>query len=303
MDLSSDAIHVVSGGSAAGALTLAGLSVRGDPDMLACGPCDLNEVRHARLRQAFWKSEYKVAGWRWRRGPTAARWPTTGRLAIWSSPWIPDRLFLWHAVHRLAHRDIELWHVEAHNPEFPVEGVGALPRDLIPSCLRTAKRIQGRALTTFRHSWRAFVAGDLDHVMRSLDPSLRSTLRTFLPRHSRTGLRLSVHDERLLAGFESWNRPIDALKSKLPELLVFGDLLVLTRLVRWTRGPEPALEARQPSKTVSWRSPELRLTPAGRRKLQELRSPGEAPSFVIGGHQLYSPHTYATTPAHQVVRV
>src|SRR5439155_13542929 len=102
---------------------------------------------------------------------------------------------------------------------------------------------------------------------------------------------------------ESWRRPIDALKSNLPELLVFGDLVVLTRLLRWTRTPEPALIARSPSKTISWKVPELMLTPFGRRILEKLRSTEEAPRFFMGGHEVYGPCTFAMTPARRIIRL
>ena len=89
----------------------------------------------------------------------------------------------------------------------------------------------------------------------------------------------------------------------LPELLVFGDLLVLTRLLRWTRTPEAALEARRPSKTISWKDTELRLTLFGRRVLEKLRSPSEAPALLMGGHEIYGPSTFATIPAGRMIRL
>jgi hypothetical protein len=302
MDLVRDAIHIVPGDSAGASLRPTGMRVRVDPEMLACGPCDFDEARHAKLRRGFWRSEYRLGGWRWT-PRVELRWPQAGRVALWSSPWIPDRLFLWHAVHRLADRPVELWHVEARTAESVVQGMGTMPRDGIPESLAHAKRIQRRELVASRRAWQAFTSGDLGYVAKALDPSLRPTMLDFLPRRSRGGLQLSVHDKRLLAGFESWRGPIDALKSNLPELLVFGDLLVLTRLLRWTRTPEPALEARQPSKAISWKGPDLRLTPFGRRLLEKLRSSWEAPSLVMGGHEIYGPRSFATTPAGRIIRL
>jgi hypothetical protein len=302
MDLQRDAIHIVAGDWAGGSLRPSGMRVRADPDMLACGPCDLDEVRHAELRRAFWTSEYRLGGWRWR-PRFKLRWPRAGRVALWTSSWIPDRLFLWHAVHRLADRDVELWRIEARSPEFVVRGAGTMPRDLLPDCLGRAKRIAGRDLAASRRAWRAFTEGDLDRIVKVLDPSLRPTLLAFLPRRSRGGLQLSLHDEMLLAGFESWRRPLDALKSNLTELLVFGDLLVLTRLLRWTRAPEPALIARRPSKTITWKGPELLLTPFGRQLLKRLRSAADAPPMHIGGHEIHGAHTFATTQAGEIVRL
>ena len=302
MDLARNAIHIVPGDSAGGSLKPTGVSVRVDLDMLACGPCSIDEIRHAKLRRAFWRSEYRLGGWRWT-PRLHLRWPRTGRVALWSSPWIPDRLFLWHAVHRLADRDVELWRVEARNAESAVEGVGTMPQDGIPQSLAQAKCLRREELAALRGAWQAFTSGDLDHVVKVLDSSLRSTMLAFLPRFSRGRLRLSVHDEKLLAGFTSWQRPLDALKSRLPELMVFGDLVVLTRLLRWTRTPEPVLIARSPSKTISWKGPDLMLTPFGRRILEQLRSPTEASLLRIGGHGIYGPRTFAVTSAGRMIRL
>jgi len=175
MDLERDAIHIVAGDSAAGSLRLTGMRVRMDPAMLACGPCHLDQARHAKLRRPFWTLEYRLGDWRWR-SRFKLRWPNIGRVALWTSHWIPDRLFLWHAVHRLADRDVELWQVEARSPDFVVQGVGTMPRDLIPDSLRQAKRITGRNLAASRRAWQAFTAGDLDRVVKEVDPSLRSTM-------------------------------------------------------------------------------------------------------------------------------
>lgn len=137
-----------------------------------------------------------------------------------------------------------------------------------------------------------------------LDQSLRPTLLAFLPRRLGRRLALSKHDEMLLGGFESWRTPLEGVKPHLRDLLVYGDLFILTRLLAWTRTPEPVLVARRSSrKAISWRGPELVLTPFGRRILRELRTPAEAPPWMMGGHEVYGPRTFGVTAAGRLVRL
>src|SRR2546430_2903004 len=101
MDLVRDAIHIVPGDSAGASLRPIGMRVRVDPEMLACGPCDFDEARHAKLRRGFWRSEYRLGGLPWTPRGEPPR-PQAWRGAPWAAPWIPDRVLLWRAGARPA---------------------------------------------------------------------------------------------------------------------------------------------------------------------------------------------------------
>src|SRR5256885_5660051 len=47
-----------------------------------------------------------------RSGWTRMRWRVRGRVVLWTSRWLADRLFLWRAVERLAGSDVEIWLAE-----------------------------------------------------------------------------------------------------------------------------------------------------------------------------------------------
>ena len=302
MDLIHDAIHIMPGDSAGGALKPTRMRVRVDHDMLACGPCDPDPRRHANLRSAFWKSEYELGGWRWTPHHDL-KWPRTGRVALWTSSRLADRLFFWRAVDRLADREIELWRVEARSAGSVVRGVGAMPPGGIRHSVARARSMNTQDLAAARRAWRAFTSGDLEVVARLVDRELRSAILDSLPRRSDGHLRVSKRDEMLLRGFNSWRTPLDALKPHLSKLLVFGDLVILTRLLRWTRMPNPTLTARNFAATISWKGPELMLTPFGRRVLEELPSPADAPPLFMGGQEIYGPNTYAITGSGRIVRL
>jgi hypothetical protein len=280
-----DAIHLVCGDSAAWTLRAAGLNVRVDPDVMAVGPCDRDPLRHSQLRRAFWRSEFRLIGWplpSWRE----VRWPRQGAVALWTSIWLVDRLFFWRAVDRL--KDVELWRVEARAP-----GVGAMAREATAVRLAAASRMSRSEIAAARRTWAAFTSGDLPRVAGILEPSLRGVLLDCLPRVWGGRLRLSRRDEMLLRPFVDWRTPLEALRPELPRVLVFGDLVVLGRLQAWRRAG--ALESRPGPGKAPFTRLELRLTRAGRRLLDRLRSLWEAPLLIMGGHRIYGPRSWRLT--------
>jgi hypothetical protein len=299
MDIIRNAVHLVSGDSAGGTLKGAGMRVIADRDMLALGPADLDPVRHARLRNAFWRAEYRIGGWPWL-AYSEVRWPRRGRVVVWSSTWLPDRLFFWRAVDRLVRSNVEIWLVEAYDPECAVHGVGSMPLLSFEANLVRAKQMTVGQIGAARGAWGAWVAGQLDEVVRRLQPPLRAAVIESLPRIGRTKLRLSIRDEMLLRPFHSWQRPIDSFRRDLPELLVFGDLAVMTRLRRWTR--VGALARRRVSGKSQWTNTEYVLTPTGRRFLDQLLSPDLAPPLFMGGHEIYGPDTWVVDGAGRITR-
>jgi len=266
-----------------------------DRDVLAIGPCHADPARNEQLRQRFWRSMFRRNDWTWP-GWTRMRWPVRGRVVLWTSQWLADRLFLWRAVERLAGSDVEIWLAE---PD--VRGVGTMGAGDLEVALDGARKLSARQITSLRLGWKAWVEGRLDEVVRRLDAPLRHVVIDCLPRIEGRKLRLSTRDETMLQPFASWQAPLTALRSNLGELMVFGDLVLLDRLRSWVTAS--ALASRPATGKSDWSRAELKLTLRGQQLLEQIASSGEAPPMFLGGHEVYGSNFWTVTRSGELRRV
>ena len=286
-----DAVHIVCGDSAGGTLKQAGLRVLVDRDVLAIGPCDPDPVRNDELRHAFWREEWRLAGWPKWPGWKRMRWPRGGKVVLWTSCHLPDRLMMWRALEALRSRDVQLHVAEA----APM--VGILYVDEVAQVLDKAVALIPADIRRGAGMWSLWSAGDLGTLSRWLEPVLRELVHGYLPG---AGPRLSWFDRALLEPFDTWATPLSGIKQRIEKLMVFGDLVLLTRIRRWIDAG--ALVSRLVPGKSAWTDRELRLTPNGKRLLRGLRSLDEAPPLWLGGHEVYGPGSWCITRSGRPVR-
>jgi hypothetical protein len=297
MDLLRDATHVFCGDN--GNLRHGGV-VHGVPvyDTLASGPSALDREKHRRMRRQFWRGEYALlkAPWNLGRQP---RWPRNGPIALWTSTGVIDQLFYWNAVDRLAGH--ELWRIDASLPDHQIDRIGTLPPDFVAYSAKLARRVNTRELSSAKRRWRAFASGEVRDLMGAVngEPAILNWLHKLLPR--KTGqLQLSRFDEMLLSPFAVWNTRGSALGHWIDLVNEMGDLVLLTRLLRWEQAG--ALSSRPAIGKSQWSNRELQLTPLGLRLIRGMRSLDEAPPMFIGGHEAYGPRSWLLTSSGSLRR-
>lgn len=250
------------------------------------------------MRARFWRNEYRAAGWA-RHRFASLHLPSRGKVVLWTSSWLADALFIWRMTHLLSERPVELWIADL-GTRAGLGGLGAMLPDEACEVARSARPAPPRTLRRDRRAWSAWVEGDLREVSRHLDRAGLQPILDALPRIGARSLRISARDESMLRPFSTWRRPLEALGSALAELMVFGDLAIAVRLLRWAAAG--VLEQRPPGGRSQWSNVEYRLTTAGRRLLVQLQ-PSVAPPMMMGGHTVYGPRSWGVTRSGGLRRV
>lgn len=298
-----EAIHLVFSDSGMGQLLGAGAKrerVHGSGDALTSGPCDVDPIRHEKLRQA-WCTQRGWSGSRHRVGLERLRAMIAGDepVVLWGTRAYADLVWLWWALDGLRR-------VGAGGPRFllarptpddPLTTCGGSTPDEARAAVATARPITDDEWREGVELWTKYASSSplaFDEARRNGSrafPELTSSAElhgAWFPLFSDGHLRLSELDAVLLGGVgEAWLTTFDLLQT-LPERQLarvewpFRPLASIYRLREWaTHG---VLEREVIVDENPWVQDRFRATNRSRALVEKgLGSVGDAPQLYVGG--------------------
>jgi len=298
-----EAIHLVFSTSGKGLLVQAGAKrarVHGSDDALTSGPCDVDPVRHEKLREA-WDTELGGQGARHRVGLECLRAMIAGEepVVLWGTRAFLDLVWLWWALEGLRRIGAAgpRFFLARPSPDDPLTVCGGSTPEVARDALANAEPITDDEWREGAELWFKYASSSplaFDEARRngsSVFPELTSSAAlhgAWFPRFSDGRLRLSELDATLLSVVsDSWLTTAHLLQA-LPEDR-------LARLVGPFPGFFPILRLRDWAKlgvlkheTVNdedpWVQDRFRATERSRAMLVHgLAQVGDAPQLYVGG--------------------
>jgi len=307
-----EAVHLVSCESAAGSIMQAGAprkNVKILSEELTVGPCDVDPKEHVELRRA-WNAEMGDEFLK-TFGLDELRAAVAGDLlvVVWATRAYPDLVWLWWILEGLGRIGpfAQPPLIVRPVPDDPRETVGGVPPEVSRAAFAGVRAISGAEFLEGAELWRLFASPD----PRPFDEARRQGSPVFLelsdsadlhgawfPRIEGGRLRLSEHDERLLASLTdefliTWdlNKRISAVSGWERLLWTHGGLVPFWRLRQWAAHGVVAREVGDDDgDSIEAQRTVFRGTDRARDLLVNgLESVGDAPPLYVGGCKLNDP--------------
>jgi hypothetical protein len=302
------AIHLVSGGSAAGHVRHGTGATRADllcaHDLLTVGPCDADPERHLELRRAFRSGP---DDWMRPLAPEELRAAVASDRPIggWATTTYDDVVWLWWALDTLGRLGAERQRIVLSRPRpaDPHANVGGSTPDEGQAALTAATGVSDEQLHDAAELWRRFASPSplaFDEGRRrgsAAFPELTASAElhgAWFPRLTGGRLHLSELDELLLARLEDTWRTTSNLICEMPArqrlLSPFGSLFSITRLRAWADRGAIAREPRADENPFT--QDVFRRTDRTRALLEHgIKDVAEAPSIHVGGCLVNDPES------------
>jgi hypothetical protein len=298
-----DAIHLVFSDAGMGQLLRAGATrarVHGSGDALTSGPCDVDPVRHEKLREA-WDAERDWSGWSHRVGLERLRAMIVGDepVVLWGARAYLDLVWLWWALDGLRRIGAggPRFFLARPAPDDPLTTCGGSTPDEARIALAAARPITDEEWREGAELWSKYASPSplaFDEARRNgsrVFPELTSSAElhgAWFPRFSDGRLCLSELDAVLLGGVgESWLTTWQILRTLPQDQFArldwpFALLFPIHRLRAWaTHG---VLEHEALADDNPWEQDRFRATARSRALLHHgLDSVGDAPQLYVGG--------------------
>jgi hypothetical protein len=298
-----EAIHLVFSDSGMGQLLGAGAKrarVHGSGDALTSGPCDVDPVRHEKLREA-WDIQRGWPGSRHRVGLERLRAMIAGDepVVLWGTRAFLDLVWLWWALDGLRRIGAEgpRFFLARPTPDDPLTACGGSTPEEARVALAAARPITDDEWREGAELWRKYASSSplaFDEARRkgsSVFPELSSSAElhgAWFPRFRDGRRRLSELDAVLLGGVgESWLTTWEVLETLPEDQFVrlewpFASFFPIYRLRDWaTHGvlEREALDDENP-----WAQDRFRANDRTRALIDHgLDGVGDAPQLYVGG--------------------